>query len=145
MVNLFQERNMKKVLSGIVLALTSSVVFAHGWNNPHQSYQVQPEAKTIYIQTDINNYRTDVDSFYLTVLENGEQIEFASQQRTYTQVRGSRPLAIGVYVRNDKPLPRTIQVCSASYGKNIDSLTLKQKDVQIRTRVCTLVKLRALN
>lgn len=134
---------IKKLLLTIAVLSTGSVM-AHGWNDPHQSYQVAPIAKTIYIQTAINNYREDVDTFYITVKEGGEQIEFASQQRTYTQVKGSSPLTIGVYVKNDKPLPREIQVCSSSYGKHIDLITRKPAEVRVLSQVCTLVKLKPM-
>jgi hypothetical protein len=134
---------MKKKLMALALLSASTFAAAHGWNDPHQSYQVSPIAKTIYIQTSINNYRADVDTFYIVVREEGEQIEFASAQRTYTQVKGSSPLTIGVYIKNDKPLPRTIQVCSNSYGKHIDVITQKAAEVRVLSQVCTIVRLRS--
>lgn len=128
----------------ILLTFWTTLSFGHGFSSgTHQSYRVQEDAKTIYISSMINNYRTDVDSFYLVVKENGETIPFASPQRTYVQVAGSQPREIAVYVKNDKPLPRTLNVCSYSYGRNIDKLTKKAPEVQMRSGVCNIVKLRA--
>jgi hypothetical protein len=131
----------KLILS--LLLFFSNGVFAHGWNDPHQSYRVQDGVKTIYIQMEINNYRKDVSDFYITVLEDDEQIDFASQQRTYNLIYGSRPLTVGVYIKNDKPLPRKLLLCSNSYGDNLDD-NGKKKAVNIRSRVCGLILIRPM-
>jgi hypothetical protein len=133
-----------KLLFVILSLLGSSWAYAHGFSSgTHQSYRVQEGAKTIYISSMIANYRKDIDTFYVVVKEDDETIPFASNQRTYTQVYGSQPREIAVYVKNDKPLPRTLQVCSYSYGKNIDVITKKPANVQVRSGVCNIVKLRA--
>ncbi len=133
-----------KLLFVLLSLLYVPLTLGHGFaSGAHQSYRVQDDAQTIYISSMINNYRKDIDTFYVVVKENDETIPFASNQRTYTQVYGSAPREIAVYVKNDKPLPRTLHVCSYSYGQNLDIVTKKPANVQVRSGVCNIVKLRA--
>ncbi len=133
-----------KLLFVLFSLLYVPLTLGHGFaSGTHQSFRVQEGAKTIYISSMINNYRKDIDTFYLVVKEDDETIPFASNQRTYKQVYGSAAREIAVYVKNDKPLPRTLHVCSYSYGLNVDPETKKPATTQVRSGVCNIVKLRA--